>query len=415
MPIVHKRNCDQCGSYYEGRGAHFCSKECSNAFQSGGRDPTDQPIDVLRMQEEIRELRQKLRTSMSGQVMFDVLAQVIRERTEPVKAPPAPKPIGKSHPVEEDVVAIVSDQHADQIVLPERVLGFESYGWETYCRRLEIWTDRLIKWTNVHLPNHGFPRLWLFCLGDNTEGDNHGATKHTTWQNTMKGAIAVGDSLAFAVHDLARVFPQIRMVFLPGNHPRWAKRLDWRGAHENFDYLTAVQCATRLQNLVDDGRVTVDAPNSYTAVAQVRGFNFLLSHGHEVRSWNGIPYYGLERRSRRVQSLFSQADHKLHYHCIGHFHNAASLSTPAGEMFMNGAWMWTSEYAFDALGVASRPMQWLLGVHEELGVSWRVPLHVSDPEKEASDEPLRYDQRIMHDLAGLDRKASGGMPILGAA
>jgi len=379
-------------------------------------DPFDpRETTITRLKDELAELRAQVRSRQGESVVVQVLEEAIRSHAQALPVTTKRPPPSSDADVEEDILALFSDQHADQIVKAERVLGFEEYGWPQFCRRFERWVDTLISWSQNHLAGHSFPRLWIAALGDAVEGDQHGASKHTTWGNTMKAALSVGDVLAQGIADLSEYFPEIIVVGVPGNHPRWSKKIDWRGAHESFDYLTLVQAATRLQGYIDEGRVTIHAPDAYQAVVNIRGYNFLLSHGHEVKSWNGIPFYGLERKNRRIQTLFSQKDVQLHYHCIGHFHQAASMATPAGELFINGAWPRTSEFAFDALAAANNPMQMLFGVHEERGVTWRLPVYVA----EGADDitvPCRYDQRILYELAGVDRKArSGGVPVIRAA
>lgn len=387
-----------------------------SAAPSAPVDPFDpRETTITRLKDELTELRAAVKSKRSESVVTEVLTEAIRSHSQalPLLSPHRPKVSGAE--VEEDILALFSDQHADQIVKAERVLGFEEYGWPQFCRRFERWVDTLIGWSQNHLAGHSFPRLWIAALGDAVEGDQHGASKHTTWGNTMKAALSVGDVLAQGVADLAEYFPEIIVVGVPGNHPRWAKKIDWRGAHESFDYLTLTQTATRLQNYIDEGRVTIHAPDAYQAVVNIRGYNFLFSHGHEVKSWNGIPFYGLERKNRRIQTLFSQKDVQLHYHCIGHFHQAASMATPAGELFINGAWPRTSEFAFDALAAANNPMQMVMGVHEERGVTWRLPVYVAEGADDIT-EPCRYDQRILYEVAGVDRRArSGGVPVIRAA
>ena len=406
----HTRDCDYCGKTYTGLGEKYCSNKCVGLAKTAEPVTTDPGSDsYMRIKEENLDLRRQLKQRAKSGVMFEVLAEQIRGRTPilPVRKPPK---IGSGE-IEEDLVCVFSDAHADQIIKPERVLGFEDYGWVEFCRRFERWIDSIRDWSQENLSHHRFPRLWLFCLGDNIQGDQHGATKHTTWGNTMKAALAVGDVLGQGIQDLADIFPEIVVVGISGNHPRWANKISWTGAHENFDYLTYVQASSWLRGYQD--RITFHVPDSYQAVCNVRGFNFLLSHGHEVRSWSGVPWYGLERRGRRTQAIFAAADEKLHYHCIGHFHTAGSLQTPAGELVINGNWSYTDEYALDALGAASKPMQWMFGVHESYGMTWRLPIHVAHTE----DVPAvpRYDQRTMVDLAEVDRQAKHGVPVIRAS
>lgn len=376
-------------------------------------DPTN--VEILRLEtknrqldQELRDTRAKLAKLRDEGVLFGLLAEAIQQYVEamPVVTPTPKLRVAKRSPhVDEDVVLLFSDAHADKVVLPERVLGFENYNWQVFCSRFQVWVDSILNWTQQHLDGHSFGRLWVFALGDNMEGNIHGAEKHTAFQNCMKGALAVGDVLAQGIADLSAVFREVIVISVPGNHPRFSKGYDWRGAHENFDYLVATQVATRLANYVDAGRVEIHAPDSFQAAARIRGWNFLLSHGHDVKGWNSIPWYGLERKTRRMQALFSQSDHPLHYTCFGHFHAQATTPIPGGESFHNGAWFATDEFAVDVLADAKRPMQLMFGVHEERGVTWRLPIHVKPPGGDDLEAPCRYNQRVLVDVAQADRAA----------
>ncbi len=60
---------------------------------------------------------------------------------------------------------------------------------------------------------------------------------------------------------------------------------------------------------------------------------------------------------------------------IGHFHTATSMPSATGEVFVNGSLIGGTEYSVNALGKSDRPTQWLLGVHEEHGVTHRWPVY----------------------------------------
>lgn len=44
MPIVYRRNCNNCGEYYEGDGKFFCSVECSREGQGRNGRPKDMDV-----------------------------------------------------------------------------------------------------------------------------------------------------------------------------------------------------------------------------------------------------------------------------------------------------------------------------------------------------------------------------------
>ncbi|GAG16187.1 unnamed protein product, partial [marine sediment metagenome] len=105
---------------------------------------------------------------------------------------------------------------------------------------------------------------------------------------------------------------------------------------------------------------------------EVEGWGFYVTHGDEIRSWNSIPFYGLERKTRRLTALTATQNKRIHYYCFAHFHNPAMQAALDGETIINGSWVATDPYAYEKLSVFSEPSQWLHGVNAKRGISWRL-------------------------------------------
>ena len=115
-------------------------------------------------------------------------------------------------------------------------------------------------------------------------------------------------------------------------------------------------------------------PDSYSVGFEVEGWNFLMTHGHDVKSWNSIPWYGLNRLVSNINALEASRGVTIHHYLFGHFHEASSLPHAAGESFINGSLIGGNEFSMNALGKMGRPCQWMLGVHPVHGVTHRWPL-----------------------------------------
>jgi hypothetical protein len=169
--------------------------------------------------------------------------------------------------------------------------------------------------------------------------------------------------------DLSQHFESVEVLYLSGNHGRRSTKKDYHGARDNWDYLIAeiarMHC-TALENVV------FNIPNSFSACVSVEGWGFGLSHGDDVRSWNGIPWYGIERKVRRLSAISATRDQRVHYYGFGHFHNLATQAALDGETIINGSWVATDPYAYEGLSVFTEPSQWIFGVHRKRGVSWRL-------------------------------------------
>src|SRR3990167_510597 len=56
MPKIWKRNCDECGQYYEGGGAKFCSHSC----QMSDRNKRDNPAKRPEVRERMSRIHKKM-------------------------------------------------------------------------------------------------------------------------------------------------------------------------------------------------------------------------------------------------------------------------------------------------------------------------------------------------------------------
>jgi hypothetical protein len=161
----------------------------------------------------------------------------------------------------------------------------------------------------------------------------------------------------------------------------------------NWDYLVAqtakMTCApiTNVEFLI---------PDSFSACIDIEGYNFYVTHGDDVRSWNSIPWYGIERKTRRLTSLSTIQKRNVNYYMFAHFHSPATQDAVGGEVLINGSWTATSPYAYESLSVANEPSQWIFGVHKDRGISWRLKMLLRTEKEHLG--PNRYHINLEGDL-----------------
>ena len=299
--------------------------------------------------------------------------------------------------INESAVLLLSDMHSDIPVKSERVQGYEDYNWNACCHRAQRLVDTTISHLCENMTSYNFPELWVMVMGDNTSGEIHDLKRHSEWQNSFKSSMYTGALIASMLEDFARYFPVVKVVCVSGNHPRRSTRVDWKAPLENFDYLTMMYAKSKLQGYVKEGRMEFVIPDAWSVCVDIRGYNFLISHGHQSRQNSlGLPYYGLERKSRRMISLGAKKGITYNYFVQGHQHTQASIEHPTGELIMNGAFLATDEYVFEEKSGVNEPSQLLFGVHDDYGASWRMPinLRVKNWEKKEKERPSRYNIEI---------------------
>ena len=296
--------------------------------------------------------------------------------------------------IDETALLVISDIHGDQTIAPKRVQNLESYNFNAACHRAARIADTTISHLRENLTLYKFKEVVVMMAGDLVSGEIHRATQHSAWQNSFKNALGVGEMLAFMFIDMLKYF-NLRVISVSGNHGRRSIKKDYRGSHDNWDYLVMMHVRTRLQNYIDEGRLTIELPEAYTVGVQIEGWNFILNHYDDIKSYQQIPWYGIERKTRRLAALGGLTGVTPHYFVGGHFHNFATQQHTLGEVIINGKWPATDEYALESLGACGEPFQMLAGVHKKHGLSWRMPIRIRDRDwKKTEVKPARYQVRL---------------------
>lgn len=357
-------------------------------------DPTNKRIqeleaEVLHLTEERNHERQRAKANAKTQGLFQAMAEELTDRVMPIKPlPPARKIFAKRGTIEEHAVLHLSDAHHDQIVRPEECGGLEKYDFPISCCRAERLVDTTLQWTQQTLASRfRFPVLDVLAYGDFTSGEIHGHASRSYFRKMMRNCLAIGQLHALMYRDLCPHFDQVNVVYVPGNHGRRSQKKDYHSAWENWDYLIAEMARLYCQDIAN---IDFLIPNSFSVNLDINGVGFNISHGDDVRSSLGIPFYGLQRRQQRLQGLAPLQDGpRIRYYCIGHFHTKGMVGALDGEMIMNGPWLATDAYAYESLSAYTLPYQWLHGINEKYGITWRLDVQLKDQERE-SKGPQRY-------------------------
>jgi len=361
-------------------------------------DPTNEKIlqleaDIFHLTDERNRARTKAKAGAKLEGLFQAMSGVLTDRIIPIKPlPKAQKKLAKKGLITEHAVLHLSDGHHDQVVDPVDCGGLETYNFPISCCRAERLIDSIIQWTQNTLSNFHFPVLNVLCYGDFTSGEIHGAAERSYFQRMMKNCLGVGKLHALMYRDLAPHFEQIIVVYVPGNHGRRSQKKNFHGAHDNWDYLCAKLAELYCQDIEN---VSFLIPDCFSVNLDINGVGFNIAHGDDIRSSMGIPFYGLQRRQQRLQSLAPLLTNcpRVRYYSVGHFHNKAILGAQDTETIMNGPWIATDAYAYNSLSSYTQPSQWLHGVSPKHGITWRLDVHLKDSVRESLG-PQRYKIKV---------------------
>jgi hypothetical protein len=377
--------------------AERCEQQYRRAVQSGRADnpPQAEPVkDPLVAEAErvarVRRLREEseLLKAVAGEKslrgFLDSLASKYAVR---FTAPPAFKPLpamkGETH---ESMAMVLSDWHSAEMISREGTRGINEYNATITSQRARRVTESAIG-IKQKLERSGwrFDELVVMLNGDMVPGTIHEIEKHTDAENIVLTVHGTAWTLAQSIRDLAAVYPKLRIICISGNHGRLpdAKRVQQKEPLRSWDTLVYLYARAFLTGLTN---IEWHIPNAYSALFDVQGWTFGQMHGHDIKGWAGIPFYGIQRSTRNQNALEAARRNTINYWIISHFHSQSSLPQAAGEVFVNGSLCGGTEYTVNGMGVADPPNQLMFGVHPEHGVTHRWPLYAST----APDAPA-YD------------------------
>ncbi len=346
------------------------------------------PLEVQLERTRMAKHERDLLLAAAGEKSFRAtLERLVKDVALDFEVPPpyvAPKAAKAGDTVEETLVLMLSDWHLYETVDPERVRDLNAYDADTAGRRVRTIVQSLIAIKKKMERGGGwrFPRLVVALNGDLISGSIHEVERHSDAPSVVHAVYGAGMLVAQALRDLAAEFPEVEVFCTSGNHGRLpdARRVQQKDPLRSWDTMIAWMAKEHLSGLGD--RIRFHTPNSYSVMYTVEGWNFLQSHGHDVKSWNSIPWYGINRLVGNVNALESARGVVIHHYLFGHFHTATSLPHAAGESFINGSLIGGTEFSVHGMGKADKPSQWLLAVHKDFGVTHRWPLLADSPHQQ---------------------------------
>lgn len=370
--------------------AHQYTRLRNNAGLSAGlsrsiaaRSEVDPVEQEQRRIERVRTLTHErdLLKAVAGERSFRAfLEELVRETAQAFPAPPPYSSLKgraastKAGVIDETMLLQLSDFHAPEIVDGERTRGFNEYNSKVAMQRARRVVDTHLS-IKARLERGGwrFRKLVVGANGDFVSGTIHEVERHTDAKNIVQAVYGTGLLLGMMIRDLAAQYEEVEVFCTSGNHGRLpdAKRVQQKDSTRSWDTMVYLYAKEHLRALPN---VKFYIPNSYSVAFNVEGWNFIQTHGHDIRSWNQIPFYGIDRMVRNINALEASRGNIVHYWLMGHFHSASSLPMNVGEVFINGSLVGATEYSVQGLGKADQPKQWMMGVHREHGVSHRWPL-----------------------------------------
>lgn len=280
-----------------------------------------QEVEHLRAQ--VRDLRKKLdnERDATGEARLRTiqLTEAIGAM-EPVKM--AYKPTLKSEtPV--TCVLHLTDLHNGKVTRKSETDGFGEFSPEIFTRRLNELGARVLDKVRAVRSAYNIPNLHIIGTGDYIEGELHHESIATNAYPAPVQAVNAGRDIGSLIGMMAPHFATVTADLLTlDNHGRLTrKNQSAEGAENNFGYIVAHFVKERCSRLSNVEVLIHAKPSAVVSVG--RKERYLILHGHQLRGWAGLPYYGFDRRLMlEALKRMDITESRFTKMMTGHFHVA---------------------------------------------------------------------------------------------
>jgi hypothetical protein len=273
-------------------------------------------------------------------------------------------------------LALVSDIHAGERVDREVMGGLSHYDLNVFREYAGAWVYKVLHLVDLRRSRLEIPTLHIFGDGDFISGLIHDELLKTNQVNVLDQTVTVAYVMAQCLAELAGHFEEIYFSGTVGNHGRVQQKVEFKSTYQNWDFVVYQMMAFFLKDYTN---IHFDLPKSLWTITDILGTKFLHLHGHGIRSWSGIPFYGISRSIKSLREALAVGDETFDGVAMGHFHVPMYYQMPPGPLLINGCWKGGDEFALNGLHTITRPAQILAIINDDLGLISCDPIYLDDP------------------------------------
>jgi hypothetical protein len=363
--------CAQCGAEFIIDAAHkkYCP-ECAENI-----DPLAEKRQGIKRKRVEKELAHALLDESARTQVVEALTEA-QERVKPWTPRRFNIKVKQKYPQQEANI-LFGDWHWGEKVTIEETGGLGEYNTEIAGRYLERCVQAQAEIVGIERAG-GIPikhcNAWL--LGDIIPGEKIYKGQHTyIEEQTADQVVGAKNALAETLLNMLDIYESITVRAVVGNHGRMGEKGEgptWN----NFDYLVYLWARDLLK---DCPQIEWIIPRSWFLVDDVMGWRFCASHGDDVRMFQRIPWYGLERDVNDMSAMLWDIETSPPtYWLYAHFHQTEQAEQTHGERLMNGSLPGVSMLSVKGMKRRGRPSQTFFGLSEKRGITWRYPLWLED-------------------------------------
>ncbi len=308
------------------------TKRLDGLSESDFRDQESEMVQELNSQlKEKDKILKKYKASHGKLEVFfrDVISAVPAVSPLPITYIPSQKDKNTEKPC--PVVFHITDGHMGAVQEPEEIEDFGSFSPDLCRSRSLDFVTRALGWVDMHRHAHYVPEANLVVTGDMISGDIHDELKITNAFPSTVQCVEAGFLLAEQVAIVAQRFDKVIIHFLVAdNHSRLTRKP--QSKEEGLNSFNYVVGKIAEQALIKHSNVDFRIYPQYEKVITISKMQYLITHGHNLRGWMGIPWYSFDRHVgkeslARMSQIMNSPDIKtaaakigFHKMITGHFH-----------------------------------------------------------------------------------------------
>ena len=328
------------------------------------------------------------------EAQFDQIKRELKAITplSPVVHLPTPKNVKVSSPL--SAVLVIGDWHIGEVVEADEIENFNEFNWGIAQKRAYYLQKQFVNWVNVQRTATVVDELVVLAIGDMISGDIHQELQVTNEFPAPVQSVRSGILVAKTIAEMAPHFEKVRVEYITlDNHCRLTTKPQWKeGGYNSYNYIVGFIARERLASVPN---VEFNMYPSVKALVTIQGWKYLCQHGHSIKGWAGIPWYGTDRHiAREAKARRSKPTKNFDKMIMGHFH--APLWTV--DYIINGSMSGTSELDHGQ-GRHAEPAQVAFLVHPKHGEMNRIEFNVANGDDEdfkdaeiALEENIGYKQ-----------------------
>jgi hypothetical protein len=263
---------------------------------------------------------------------------------------------------ESAAVAVWSDHHSEERVLPGQVGGRNEHNLEVNDRRFQKLVHGTLAWFNIERAKTTIKNLTIAMLGDFITGSIHADLSEANLLQPTEAIYRVQNQLIGGLQFIRDNTPRdvkITVVCHGGNHGRMTK--DQRIATETGNSLEQYMYYTIRDFFKDDSRFEfVIATGYHTFVTYFDNFKVRFHHGHQINYQGGVG--GITIPVNKAIAQWNKAN-PVNLDVFGHFHTRFD----GGNFICNGSLIGYNAYALSIKASFEKPSQTFFLINKEYG------------------------------------------------